>query len=101
MTASDTTGWLFSFSTRTTCGSLTSVGNVGRIGAILSRTSWIAWATFVVSRNSAKTSLRPSREFEKIRLMPETWLTAYSIGLVTSASTASGAAPGYCVVMET
>ena len=29
-----------------------------------------------------------------MRLTPDTWLTAYSIGLVTSASTASGAAPG-------
>src|SRR5437764_6908093 len=32
---------------------------------------------------------------------PDTWLIAYSTGLVTSASTASGAAPGYCVMTST
>ncbi len=94
ITPSVTTGSLFSFSTRKTCGSLTSRGNVERIVAMRSRTSCTACWTFVDRRNSAKTSLRPSREFEMIRLMPETWLTAYSTGLVTSASTASGAAPG-------
>ena len=31
---------------------------------------------------------------ERISLTPDTWLTAYSIGLVTSVSTASGDAPG-------
>ena len=48
-----------------------------------------------------KTWLDPSRELEKRRLTPETWFTAYSIGFVTSASTASGAAPGYCVMIIT
>ncbi len=85
---------LFSLSTRMTSGSLTSRGKLGRTCAILSRTSCIACATFGRSRNSAKTSLRPSREFERIRLTPDTWLTAYSIGLVTSASTASGRGAG-------
>src|SRR5690349_17254825 len=101
VTASVTTGWLFSFSTRITCGSLTSRGNVGRIGAMRSRTSCIACATLVVSRTSTKMSLRPSRAFEHTRLPPGTWFTAYSIGFVTSASTASGAAPGYTVVTNT
>ncbi len=100
-TASDTTGWLFSFSMRLTSGSLTSRGNEGRTTAILSRTSWIACAALVDRRNSTNTWLDPSREFEKVRLTPDTWLTAYSIGLVTSASTASGAAPGYAVMIIT
>jgi len=34
-------------------------------------------------------------------LTPATWLTAYSTGLVTSTSTASGDAPGYWVRMNT
>jgi len=42
MTASCTTGWLLSWSARTTSGSFTSLGKAGRTVAILSRTSWIA-----------------------------------------------------------
>ncbi len=48
----------------------------------------------VAIRNSANTSLLPSSEFERISLTPETVLIAYSSGLVTSASTTSGDAPG-------
>ncbi len=48
----------------------------------------------VAIRNSAKTSLRPSFEFERISDAPETVLIAYSSGLVTSVSTTSGEAPG-------
>jgi len=52
ITASETTGWLLSWSARTTSGSFTSFGKPGRTVAILSRTSWIAWLTLVERRNS-------------------------------------------------
>ena len=93
-TASETTGCWFSVSARITSGSLTSRGKPGRTSAILSRTSWIARATSVSSRNSANTWLVPSSELLRIILTPEIWLIAYSSGLVTSVSTASGDAPG-------
>jgi hypothetical protein len=93
-TATDTTGCLFSSSIRSTSGSLTSRGKPGRTCAILSRTSCMARIMPVAMRNSANTSLLPPREFERISLTPETVLIAYSSGLVTSASTTSGDAPG-------
>ena len=83
-----------------TSGSLTSRGKPGRTSAILSRTSCIARVMSVDRRNSMNIWLWPSREFERISLTPETVLTASSIGLVTSVSTASGAAPGYGVWMR-
>ena len=55
----------------------------------------------VVIRNSAKTSLCPSSEFDRISLTPETVLIAYSSGFVTSVSTTSGDAPGYAVSTST
>jgi hypothetical protein len=73
---------------------LTSRGNAGRASATLSRTSWIARDMSVSSRNSANTWLWPSSEFDRMSLTPATVLIAYSSGLVTSTSTASGAAPG-------
>ena len=93
-TASETTGCEFSWSARRTSGSFTSRGKPGRTCPILSRTSCIAFVMSVDIRNSAKTSLWPSRELERIRLAPETVLIAYSSGFVTSASTTSGEAPG-------
>ena len=55
----------------------------------------------VSSRNSANTWLWPSSELERMSLTPDTVLIAYSSGLVTSVSTASGAAPGYAVITMT
>ena len=100
-TAIETTGCWFSRSARITSGSLTSRGKPGRTCAILSRTSCIARIISVPIRNSANTSLLPSRELERISLTPETVLIAYSSGLVTSASTTSGDAPGYVVSTST
>ena len=55
-----------------TKGSSAWSGSSRITGPMRSRTSCTACGTFVDSRNSANTSLRPSREFEKIRLMPDT-----------------------------
>ncbi len=101
ITASDTTGCVFSLSARITRGSFTSRGNVGRTWATLSRTSCIARAMSVDSRNSAKTWLCPSSELERMSFTPATALIAYSSGFVTSVSTDSGDAPGYVVITST
>ncbi len=94
ITASDTTGCWFSFSMRITSGSFTSRGNDGRIKASLSRTSWIGLRHVRVEAELGEHLEVPSSELLRISLTPEIWLRAYSIGLVTSVSTASGAAPG-------
>ena len=99
ITASDTTGSWFSVSARTTSGSFASFGKPGRTSATLSRTSCIARIMSVSRRNSVKTELTPSAVNERTSLTPATPLTAFSIGLVMSISTASGEAPGYWVWM--
>ena len=93
-TASETTGCWFSWSARMTSGSFTSLGKPGFTAAILSRTSCNARLTSVARPNSAKISLRPSSEVERIVRTPDTVLIAYSSGLVTSVSPTSGEAPG-------
>ncbi len=59
-----------------------------------SRRSCVAFGTSASSLNSMYDCERPSHEFERMRLMPEIVLTAFSIGFVMSFSIASGDAPG-------
>src|SRR5579884_2179472 len=67
----------------------------------LSRTSWAATSPFFSNKNWTITVLTPSRVVERSSSMPETELTASSIGLVTVVSSSSALAPGRLAVTDT
>jgi hypothetical protein len=71
-----------------------SAGSSRRICSILERTSAVAASMFVPSSNSTVIALTPSSEVLVIVFTPCVGLTASSMRLVTSRSTASGDAPG-------
>ena len=58
----------------------------------------MARAMSASSANSMLISPTPSRERELMRLTPAMLLTASSSGFISSRSTASGDAPGYCTL---
>ena len=89
-----TTGWLLSALKRAMVGGLASRGNRLCTTAMRSRTSCIARPMSALSVNSTLLWLRPSKLREVMCLTPAMLFRASSIGLVTSRSTASGAAPG-------
>ena len=76
-----------------TVGSSMSSGRRLRTVATFSRTSLaIAFGSTPMS-NSSTVWEKPSRIVEVMVLMPETWLTRFSIGFVISVSISSGAVP--------
>ena len=81
-------------SNRETTGVSMSSGRLGRKASSFARTSACASETLVFSSNSMKIVETPSTDEDSIRFTPSTGLTASSIFLVTSRSTASGLAPG-------
>ena len=83
-----------------TKGSFASFGKLGRICASLSRISCMATLISVPIANSTITKLEFSREREVIFFTPAMVLSAFSIGLVRSLSTACGLAPGYCTTVK-
>ena len=87
-------GRSLSLSARVTVGSPTSLLKPRRTPATLSRTSCTAVFTSILSSNSTITRENPSRENERILLIPLMVLIASSMGRVTSCITASEDAPG-------
>jgi len=89
-----TTGCALSLFQRAIIGARTSRGNPACTEATRSRTSCIARPMSASSANSTLRVPTPSPLRDMMRLTPAMLLTASSIGLMTSRSTASGDAPG-------
>jgi hypothetical protein len=89
-----TTGSLLSLLKRAMVGGRASRGKPACTAAMRSRISCMARFMSVSSENSTLMAPEPSPLREVMRLTPATLLTASSIGLISSRSTASGEAPG-------